>query len=356
MSEKTEEPTHKRLRDAREKGDVANTKDVSKLLVLGAFVMYLPWGGPAWWASFRVLFEYALASGIRGEPGAIAAVAGASLKVLLSCALPLLAMLCVAGIVGNVAQTGFLIAPEKLTFSGKKLNVIENAKNLMSVRTLADLGFKMFYIAILSVVIWLSIRDYLSSVLLLAHASLTEFIQIASMLVLSILRAACMYLLVLVAVQVWWERRRHMKQMRMSKDEVKREFIEQEGNPHVKGQRKSIHRELVEPGMLSQAGEASAYVVNPTHFAVGIRYERDVTPLPLTVAKGEDDMALKLIGLAVEKGIPVIRDPVLARALYSRAELHQYVPDDLLVAVAHVLRIVERLREEQKPSVPQLAP
>lgn len=140
-----------------------------------------------------------------------------------------------------------------------------------------------------------------------------------------------------------FQRFNHTKQLMMTKDEVKREHKDSEGNPEIKGKRKQLHQEMMQSGIAENTRKSSVVVTNPTHVAVALYYQKDETPLPMVMAKGEDLLAKRIMRIAEEEGIPIMRNVPLARALNERVEVEQYVPSDLLEPVAEVLRWVQGL-------------
>lgn len=133
----------------------------------------------------------------------------------------------------------------------------------------------------------------------------------------------------------------------MTKDEVKREHKESEGDPHIKGKRKQLHQEMIQSGMVEQTRKASALVTNPTHLAIALYYKPEETPLPLVLAKAEGALAMRLMRVAEEENVPIMRNVPLARSLYEQTEIDQYVPSDLLEPVAEVLRWARDLNPDR---------
>ena len=158
-----------------------------------------------------------------------------------------------------------------------------------------------------------------------------------------------MVYVVIALADFGYQRFAYKKDLMMSKDEVKREYKESEGDPHIKGHRKHLHQELMMSGMVEKTRKASVVVTNPTHFAVALYYDDDKTPLPIVLAKGADLIAKRMIEIAREEGIPVMQNIPLARALYANAQLDQYIPSDLLEPVAEVLRVVRQVAQGQSP-------
>ncbi len=158
---------------------------------------------------------------------------------------------------------------------------------------------------------------------------------------------AVVYLVVGIA-DIAWQRFSYKKELMMTKDEVKREYKESEGDPHIKGARKHLHQELMMSGTVEKTRKASVVVTNPTHIAIALHYDDEKTPLPMVLAKGTDLVARRIIEIAHEEGIPVMQNIPLARALNEHAQVDQYVPTELLEPVAEVLRVVRQLAKDGK--------
>lgn len=343
MSDKTEQPTAKKLRDARRKGQVAYSKDFTQTILILALFGYFIGNGPSMMERMGDLIllpgrlvdlPFAMAFDVvMRETGVI--VAGLMAPVLI--------LALVAGVFGDMMQVGVNFAFEAVKPSAKKLNVASNAKNMVSKKNLVEFLKSLVKVAFLSVLVYLVVRGSLNDLMRVPPAGVPGVLDALGSLVGEIMAYTAVAYIVVAAFDFAFQRHSHTKQLMMSKDEVKREYKESEGDPHIKGKRKQLHQELMAGGMVQQSRKASVVVTNPTHIAVALKYDREETPLPLVLAKAEGVLAKRIMEVAAEEGIPVMRNVPLARALFETAEIDQYIPSDLIEPVAEVLRWVQQM-------------
>lgn len=338
MSEaKTEPPSHKKLRDSRKKGDVPYSKDFSQSILLVALLSYALFAGGTLLPALKALIE--VPAGVYGLPFRQALnVAGIRcLTLMLQITLPFLGILLAVGFMADLLQVGFLVAFEKIKPSGKKLNVMENAKNLVSVRNLVETLKAIIKILAFSYFIYMLIKDAVRPLAYAGDAGIEPFFVLVSLLMKKLLLYVALLCTVLAAFDFGWQRMQRTKRLRMTKQEVKREYKEQEGSPEIKQKRQQIRNENANDST-QLAKKATAVVANPTHIAIALYYEAQRTPLPVLLAKGCDDEALDMIAAAKEEGVPIMRDIALARRLYADAPVEAYIPTEFIEPVAAVLR------------------
>jgi type III secretion protein, YscU/HrpY family len=344
--EKTEQPTPKRLREAREKGEVAHSKDFTQTLLILALFGYMLGnaGGIIESLGRLVLVPSTLAS--QPFDAALKTVLDAALREAVSLVLPFVLIVLGIGMFGEFLQVGLVLAFKKLIPSGKKLNPANNLKNIFSKRNLVEFLKSAIKIAFLSVLVTLVVRDALPELMSVPHSGLAGLQSgVGGMLRTLIVHVAVAYVVISLADFVW-QRMQHRKQLMMSKEEVKQEFKEMEGDPHIKSKRKHLHQEMVMQGAIGSARKASVVITNPTHLAIALYYEPDETPLPVVLAKGEGALAEEMMRAAREAGVPVMQNIPLARALMADAQVDQYIPAELIEPVAEVLRLVRKLAGE----------
>jgi type III secretion protein U len=200
---------------------------------------------------------------------------------------------------------------------------------------------------LLSLIIFIVIRSAIGDLVRSGSCGLNCGVAMFSHLMTYVIVFSMAIFIIAAAADYALERWQYTKSLMMTKDEVKREYKEMEGDPHIKGRRRQLHRELVNNDSVRSTRRASAVVTNPTHIAVALRYDRDEAPLPVVLAKGEDLIALQIREVAEEYDVPIMENVDLARALYDRAEIDQLIPGDLIEPVAEVLRWVRRLARER---------
>lgn len=350
MSEKTEKPTDKSLQDAREKGTVAVSRDLARVLPL-ALLGELAFAFEGWcWATVQGLMELALAR--IGTPFAHARgeiVTDAFMLLLPVFAVCLVAIV-VAAVAGNWGQFGILIAPGVLTPSIDKLNPANGVKQLFSMRKVVEAGISLVKVSLVGLVTWVLIRDALPILVSFAGGTPAGIHEGLVALMRAQFRTLVGICLVLALIDYAVQRHFTIKSLMMSLDDIKREYKNSEGDPQVKGQRRQLAQELASTPAEASTADADAVVVNPTHFAIAMRYDAAATPVPLVLAKGRDEVAQAMIRRAHALGIPVIRHVWLARTLYATGVAVRPVPRATYAAVAHVYAVIEELNRGAVPA------
>lgn len=346
MSEKTEEPTPKRLRKAREEGDSGQSAAFSQSLgfLVGTFA--LPGAVVAALHVLRPLLQDAFNAASEGEPR----VQCSATQILAAVALapvPLLLTVAMASGVASVVQTGGFIATKKLAPRLDPLDFVKGLKGLFGTQRL---------FSVLRALLTALVVAYLARGVIVSHltdlARLAESPQrlplVAETLSLALLKRAALVTLVLGVIDVVVVRRAWKQRLRMGKDEVKREHKESDGDPQLKAAREKLHHELLAQSTLGNVKRASVVIVNPTHLACALRYdEAEGDRAPVLVASGDGELAKRIVEAARAYGVPVLRDVPLARAL-RELEIGDEIPEALYEAVALVLRDAQAERDREE--------
>ncbi len=349
-TDRTEKPTAKRLRDAREKGQLPRSRDLGQAGALLACVITLAWMGDRMAAilttaiksSLERMGDNPLAGVSAGEVTSLAVSNSFALAAIVG---PVAAASILAVLALQTAQGGFVFASEALTFDFTKLSPVQGFKRLGFSQSGVELIKAMVAATVIGVLGWQAVRAMLDQSLGFARVNAVPAASVGWDGLLSLLRKAAIAMFVLAAADYGVQRWRFMKQQRMTKQEVRDEFRLQEGNPEVKGRVRRIQRDLVRRRMLAAVPSATVVITNPTHFAVALEYNRAVLPAPRVVAKGQSYMALRIREIARQHGVPIVENPPLARALYKGAEVGDVIPGPLFEAVAEVLAYLIRLRQ-----------
>ena len=343
MSEKTEQPTSKRLRDSRQKGDVAYSKDFTQTLLILAIFGYLlvSAGRIVEGLGQMILLPATLMQ--MGFNDAANALIDAVLREMALVVLPFIGIVLAAGIFGDTMQVGILFAFEKLKPSAKKLNVLDNLKNIFSKKNLMEFLKSVLKIGFLSALLWILIADALPIMTSIPQAGMAGLGHVVGELMKIMLVNVGLAYGAIALADFAWQRYQYRKGLMMSKDEVKQEYKEMEGDPHIKHQRKHLHQEMMQQSAVEHSRKATVVVTNPTHLAVALRYDADETPLPLVLAMGEGALAERMMQAAREAGVPVMQNIPLARALTEHAQPGQYIPSELVEPVAEVLRLLQQM-------------
>ena len=345
--ERTEAPTPKRLKDARQKGNVARSDELVTIGVLFLAVAGLKMLGPRLWGDMEGLLRNGLAHPASGEMTRESAfqLGKDSAWQMISAMLPLLGLLAIAAIVLNVAQTGLLLSANGLKPNMNRLNPGSGLKRLVSVDGLMRLGKSLFKFTVVSVVVYITLKGQMSELSTLAQFSVGEGAGRMVSLGFDIAFKATAALLVMAVADYAWQRRRHIKQLMMTREELKQEMKENDGDPQVRAAIRRRRQQLMNR-MMSAVKTADVVVTNPTHYAVALKYDPVQMQAPMVVAKGADHLARRIREVAMKNGVPVLEEPPLARALHAAAPVGSYIPANLFHAVAELLAWVYALRDK----------
>ncbi|MEY2617676.1 MAG: hypothetical protein RL522_678 [Pseudomonadota bacterium] len=342
MTEKTEQPTPKKIRKSREEGQVAHSKDVTHVILFAAIFGYLILDAGS---IARRLSEMMVLPGLvlgMDFESALSVLSAQLLRDGLRLLLPFLLIVVVLGLGAEMMQTRMLFSLKAMKPSAKKLNVVQNVKNMFGAKGWFEFFKSVVKILILSTVVVVTLHGSIGHLITLPLAGMDGVgVALQALVTAVVVKVVLVYAFIALADWIW-QRQHHRKQLMMSIDEVRREFKEDEGDPHLKQERKSRHREMLESQALEQARSASVLVTNPIHLAIALRYTAGVTPLPLVTAKGEGALAASMVKAAREAGVPVMENVPLAWDLMRRASIEHYIPAELIEPVAEVLRMVRR--------------
>jgi len=346
MNEKTEQPTPKKERDAREQGQVAYSKDFTKAMLTVALLGYIVFNGESIAEQMQSLMLAPAAFLHLPLRDAIAGIYGQMSTDALALLVPFIVIILVVGIASDVMQVGFALAFEAAMPSAEKINPVENLKNTFSKRNFVEFIKSLLKVIVLSVVVIHIVRSALPGLVTLPQVGISSVGFASGVLLKALLVPVGVVFFVIAGADLLWQRYSHKKELMMSKDEVEREYKEAEGDQHIKHHRKSLHREMLEGDAVNRSRTASVLVTNPTHFAIALYYVRDETPLPLILAKGEGNLAQRMIDAARQAGVPIMRNVPLARALWAEGDADQYIPSSQIAPVAEVIRVVLNMRHE----------
>lgn len=343
--EKTEQPSSRRLEQAREEGQVPQSRELSTFLVLIAGVGALWMMGE--WISGRMLGMLRAGFAIERARAFDAKLMLESFGDLFIDALltmmPLFGILMVAAIAAPVLMGGFVFAPKMLGLKLERMNPIQGIGRMFSMHGLAELVKSLLKAAVVGLMgvfaVWREHEHIFGLTGEAVEAAVPDFLEMVLFATLLIIMGLAILALIDVPFQLW----QYNKKLRMTKEEVKRESKEQEGDPQMKGRIRAMQREMARRRMMTQVPKADVVVTNPTHFSVALKYDADKMRAPIVVAKGRGEVALKIRELAKEHKVPMLEAPPLARALYKHCELEQAVPGALYTAVAEVMAYVYQL-------------
>ncbi len=345
-SQKTEEPTQKRLTEAREKGQVARSQEVNHWFMILAFAILVGALAPGTADGVaRTMQEFLARPHMidldSGALGPLLRETGARLGRAL--ALPALVALLAAAAAGLV-QTGFVFSADPVKPKLEKISPVRGVKRLFSARSLVEFLKGILKLAIVALVIAALLWPERGLVTALVGMDLPQFLIIVQTLGLRVLLGVLAVMTLIAGLDFLFQRHQHLKQLRMTTQELKDEHKQTEGDPMVKARLRQIRMERARQRMMAAVPESDVVITNPTHYAVALSYELGSTGAPKLTAKGVDSLALRIRDLARECGIPVVENPPLARALYSGVELDQEISPEHYKAVAEIIGYVMRLK------------
>ncbi len=338
--DKTEAPTPRRRRESRQKGQVARSQELNAaVMLLGALVGLALFGGGIWRTMLAVM-RSALAG--NGDATLDAALVLASLSVIdvAKALAPLMIAMLVVGLAVLIGQVGWLLTLEPLMPKLDKLNPINGIKRLFSPHSLVQLAQNVVKLSIIIGVAWLLVRGILDKLLHSHGLDFAYLFPFAAKLVFEVGIKLTLVLLVLALVDYVYQRYRHEKQLKMTKEEVKEEMKRMEGDPVVKRRRREVQMRLAAARVSAAVPQADVVVTNPTHYAVAIRYDHQSMAAPKVVAKGADYLAQKIRDIATASGVPIVEKPQLARMLFAEVEVGQEIPERFYRLVAEVLAYI----------------
>jgi type III secretion protein U len=362
-ADKTEKPTPKRLRDARKRGDVPKSKDLSSTVGTLVWLLIIAAMLPVFRGELSELIERVFeAMRMRGSAvDVLAPVSMDALRVLMLVgAVPAL----LAGLIGTLVeflQVRGVFTFEKVKPDLKHLDPVEGVKRMFSAENLIEVVKSVLKAVLIVSLLVVLARMHATDMFLLSTSEPRRVGALWWRMSLVFVVWTLIFFLFLSLGDVMLQHFNYIKKLRMSRRDIKQEFREDEGDPYIKQQRKQLHHEWAQQNMKAGARRANVVVTNPTHLAVALYYEKGQTVVPIVTAKGEDDMARAIREAAEEEGIPIMRNVDLARALYAEVEMDDYVPRELFEAVAQVLiwaRTVRELADADDaalPPPPQLA-
>ncbi|MDN3614423.1 MAG: flagellar biosynthesis protein FlhB [Vibrio gallaecicus] len=348
--ERTEDATPKRLQQAKEKGQVARSKELASASVLIVGAIALMWFGES---MAKALLEmmgrlFSLSREEIFDVTKLLEIAGGAMVNLLFPLFLILMTLFVAAVIGAAGVGGINFSMQAAMPKASKLNPLSGIKRMFGLQSWVELLKSILKVALVSgVAIYLIQASQADLMQLSLDVYPQNIIHALDILLNFILLISCS-LLIVVAIDIPFQIWQHADQLKMTKQEVKDEFKDTEGKPEVKGRIRMLQREAAQRRMMADVPEADVIVTNPEHFSVALRYKQDKDRAPVVVAKGVDHMAMKIREVAREHDIYIVPAPPLARALYHTTELEQEIPDGLFTAVAQILAYVFQLKQYRK--------
>ena len=348
-SSKTEEPSERKISKAKEEGDVAISQDAKSFIMLLGMLFVV-------WLLLPLMFKWFYYLGIKfiENAGQIEVTPGNFLLIFKNSALGLFKILSlpfiifmVLGVVASLSQTGFIYAPKKLEPKWDKLNIFAALPNFINMKKIVESLKGIIKIVVISFIDILVVKPYVKKAELLPGLDTISILSFIHKVVVLLLFTVVCGVLIIAAADYLYQRYSHLKKLRMTKQEVKEEYKQMEGDPLVKSRIRQIRNERARHRMMEAVPRSDVVIVNPTHYAVSLEYKMDKMDAPVVTAKGMDNIALRIKAIAEENEIPIVENPPLARALFASTEIDQMIPEEHFKAVAEVIGYVMQLKNQQ---------
>lgn len=350
-AQKTEEPTQKKLDDARRRGQLAVSREVNTWLMLMSGTLAVAMMSPWIMTKLRLAFMPFVEAPHRISldlGSAVQRMEATMIDVIAVLFVPLL-LFFIAALAGPILQNGFVFSPKAMEPKLEKFDPVKGAKRIFSLRQAAELPKGIFKLGIVSAVALAVSMPSFVGLDAVPMLSLSDFLAVLYSIIVKVLIAVVAVLVVIAIADLLFQRQQHHKKMRMTRQELKDEFKQSEGDPIARQRLRQIRQDRAKTRMIQAVPEADVVVTNPTHYAVALKYQAEEMGAPKLVAKGVDHLAQKIREAAEEHGISIVENPPLARALYASVDLDAEVPSEHYQAVAEVISYVWNIEGRRMP-------
>ena len=347
-SQKTEEPTPKKLEDSRKKGQIALSREVNNWVMLFTGTIVVLIIAPPMLIKMTTLMRSFIerAHLMPAMDGGIGAVLGTSFwEILAMMVLPLLILL-IAAFLGPFLQIGPLFAPEVIKPDFSKISLGKGFKRLFSLRSVMEFVKGILKIGIVGAISVILLSPFYDSVDHMVGLPMPMMMHEMQVLMVRLMSGILLVLLVVAVADLVYQRYEHNKKMRMSKQELKDEYKQTEGDPHVRARLRQLRQEKARTRMIQAVPEADVIITNPTHYSLALKYDPEEMDAPVLIAKGVDDLAMRIREVAKETDIPLYENRPLAHVLYDTVEVDEVIPPEHYQAVAEVISYIFQLREK----------
>jgi flagellar biosynthesis protein FlhB len=349
-AEKTEQPTSKRLGDARGKGDVPQINElVSIVTLIGLIVAIAASSGQlAGWATALTREGMSCRTQMFANADAFINFVNAKIVDSILVSMPILAALIGCAIFTSLAIIGPNFAPGAIEMKFDVINPAAGIQQIFNMRSLVLLLISILKLILISVIVWVYLSGQIDTLMKLRWAWSSQIVSITASIIFGVTIRICIALLVLAIADTFYQKWQYIENLKMTKQEVKQENKDVEGSPETKLRIRKIQMQMSFKRMLQEVPKAKVVLVNPTHFAVAIKYDQATMDAPMVVAKGADHMAQKIMEVARAYGVPIVRRPELARTIFATVKIDEPIPQNLFVAVAEVMAMLHRLRKRRR--------
>ena len=348
--EKTEEPSQHRIDEFRKRGEVAASKELTSVCVLAVSTFVLFFSITFIYETMTDFFKWIYGLDISN------AYLKDSLNIIFSkmmwtgikCLLPIFIAVIVSVFVINIAQIGFLFSPEVLNWNFERINPVNGAKKLFSLQSLVETLKSVFKFVFVISITWFFLKESMSTFQGFYHVDFLQTFIMGKMIILKLTMLILGALFFIAVGDLAYQKMKYRKKLMMTKEQSKEDRKRHDGNPEIKQRIRAIQREMSNKRMMKEIENADVIVTNPTHISVALKYDDGKMVSPKVVAKGADNLAMKIREAAKEHNIPLVENVPLARALYETVKLDSFIPRTLYKAVAEVLSFVYKLKMKRK--------
>jgi flagellar biosynthetic protein FlhB len=350
--EKSEEPTPHKLRQAREKGQIAKSTEITTAVLLLLSYFAFRYMGEFMWRELTTMV-YAILSQIQNMPkdfsfSFVGYIFLIGIRGMAFTVAPIFAITFVAALVAEALQTGFVFSMDPLSPRLERISPFEGFKKIFSLKGLVETFKSILKIVIIFYIAWVAAREELPFIVVLMRASAWDIILLGSAIAYKIAIRVGLFYLIVAVLDYFYRRWEYMRGLRMSRQEIKEEYKRLEGDPLIKQRMRDLQRQAAQQRMMAAVPQADVVVTNPIHIAVALKYKQGKMRAPIVVAKGQRLIAEEIRRIAEEAGISLVENPPLAWSIFKTTKLNQEIPRELYQAVAEVLAYVYKLKKQKE--------
>lgn len=348
--EKTEEPSQHRIDEFRKKGDIASSRELTSVLVLAASLLTLSLSLVYIYEEMTHFIEwlYTLDIKIAFTDKILRTIATKTVTTGLKCAAPVMFVSLCVGVLSQVAQVGILYSPDILELDFDRINPVKGIGKLFSMRALFETIKGLIKFAVILSIVYVFLKDDIPRYNGFMHLELFQSFMYGKTILMKLSFGVILGLSVVAVLDFAYQKITYRKRLMQTKQELKQESKEQDGNPEIKQRIRQIQKEMSRKRMIKDVKKADVIITNPTHISIVIQYDSENMVSPMVIGKGADHLAMKIREIAKENNIPIVENVLLARTLYKTVKVGQPVPRSLYKTVAEVLAFVYKLKKKQK--------
>lgn len=349
-AERTEQPTSKRLNDARGKGNVPQVDELVSVVTLFGVIVATALSSHylASWATALTREGISCRTDVFINSDSFLHFIDSKIIDCIIVSIPILAAIMISSILATLALIGPNFAPGAIEMRFDAISFSNGIGQLFNTKSLVQLLVSILKFLLISIILWVYLSSKLDEIMKLRWAWSTQIITSTGSIIFGVCIRVCIALFILAVAETFYQKWRYIENLKMTKEEVKQENKDTEGAPEIKGRIRKIQVQMSLKRMLQEVPKAKVVLVNPTHFAVAIKYDASTMDTPMVVAKGADLMAEKIMEVARAYGVPIVRRPELARTIFATVEIDEPIPQNLYVAVAEVMAMLHRLRKKRR--------